>query len=83
LQGNDGSGTLSKRQQILAVYHFQHQERWLQKIPVTVITGFLGSGKTTLIRHCYSTTKTFWSMSLGNWALMVNYLLVKFAQTIR
>jgi len=23
----------------------------LAKIPVTVITGFLGSGKTTLIRH--------------------------------
>ncbi|MEO7380617.1 MAG: GTP-binding protein, partial [Paracoccaceae bacterium] len=23
----------------------------LSKIPVTVITGFLGSGKTTLIRH--------------------------------
>ncbi|NCM97725.1 MAG: cobalamin biosynthesis protein CobW, partial [Rhodobacterales bacterium] len=23
----------------------------LEKIPVTVITGFLGAGKTTLIRH--------------------------------
>ena len=23
----------------------------LKKIPVTVITGFLGSGKTTLVRH--------------------------------
>ena len=26
----------------------------LAKIPVTVITGFLGSGKTTLIRHLMS-----------------------------
>ena len=29
----------------------------LSKIPVTVITGFLGSGKTTLIRHLISNTK--------------------------
>lgn len=29
----------------------------LSKIPVTVITGFLGSGKTTLIRHLMSHTK--------------------------
>ena len=26
----------------------------LEKLPVTVITGFLGSGKTTLIRHLIS-----------------------------
>ena len=29
----------------------------LSKIPVTVITGFLGSGKTTLIRHLMTHTK--------------------------
>ena len=29
----------------------QHSVKDLAKIPVTVITGFLGSGKTTLIRH--------------------------------
>ena len=28
----------------------------LTKIPVTVITGFLGSGKTTLIRHMMAKT---------------------------
>jgi cobalamin biosynthesis protein CobW len=30
---------------------FTHQPKMAAKIPVTVITGFLGSGKTTLIRH--------------------------------
>ncbi len=29
----------------------------LKKIPVTVVTGFLGSGKTTLIRHLIETTE--------------------------
>ena len=29
----------------------QHPVQDLAKIPVTVITGFLGAGKTTLIRH--------------------------------
>ncbi len=29
----------------------------LRKIPVTVVTGFLGSGKTTLIRHLIQTTE--------------------------
>ena len=29
----------------------------LTKIPVTVVTGFLGSGKTTLVRHLIETTQ--------------------------
>ena len=29
----------------------------LAKIPVTVVTGFLGSGKTTLIRNLIETTE--------------------------
>ena len=29
----------------------------VQKIPVTVITGFLGAGKTSLIRHLISNTQ--------------------------
>ncbi len=46
---NSRSGTLNKRRQI---YFFQHHKaKMAAKIPVTVITGFLGSGKTTLIRH--------------------------------
>jgi len=57
------------------------------KIPVTVITGFLGSGKTTLIRHCQHNQGR-------RIAVLVNEFgelgidgelpaLVKFAQTIR
>jgi len=46
------------------------------KIPVTVITGFLGSGKTTLIRHLLQHNQgrriAVLVNEFGNWALMVN-----------
>ncbi len=29
----------------------------IEKIPVTIITGFLGAGKTTLVRHLCRTRK--------------------------
>ena len=32
----------------------------LSKIPVTVITGFLGAGKTTLIRHLMTNAGGSW-----------------------
>ena len=41
----------------------------LTKIPVTVITGFLGSGKTTLIRHLMQNPQG-WSMNSAAWASM-------------
>ena len=48
---NSSSGTLNKRRQIYFCTFPTSQQKMAAKIPVTVITGFLGSGKTTLIRH--------------------------------
>jgi excinuclease UvrABC ATPase subunit len=44
------------------------------KIPVTIVTGFLGSGKTTLIRHLLQNPGgrrwPCWSMNSARWASM-------------
>lgn len=37
----------------------QKKKNKLKKLPVTVLSGFLGSGKTTLINHILSNRKEF------------------------